>query len=278
MSNILRSAQNSNYLNTLRDILICKGCSVDENADIDDIVDVIDDQMSCGCPPVVNAVLVPGTGIKITPYDRKGYKIAANDEAVLTSDISDRLPQGTTIHKALFDIVNKQIPHAMRRAASAPAIVGAEVFRAEPDGIDYYDNKAFSRHGQGRKSGLRPYAWYLKIYLFSQAEPMYVELSAMVESLRTEFLKQARQQTQDMIEHAMFDHMRRYHSAFDDDGCCPGCPLNPDPEPDPEPDPDPIPGCGCNDDCDCGDDCGNMIDFDDYFNQYDNDNNGNNNG
>lgn len=286
MSNILKSAQNSNYLETLRDLLICKGCNVDENADMDDIADIIDGQM-CHCgDPVVNAILVGGPGIKVTPFDRKGYKISASDEALLSGDISNDLPQGTTIHKALFDIVNKQIPRAMRRAAGAPAIVGAEVFRAEPDGCDYYDNKAFPRHGQGRKSGLRPYAWYLKIYLFSQAEPLYVELSALVEGIRIEFLKQARQQTQRMIEQAMFDHMRRYHSAFD--GECPcGCPYEPDPEPEPEPepdpDPDPIPGCGCSDDCgcDCGDDCGNMTNIDDYLNNYFNQNgndNGNNNG
>ena len=270
MSNILNSVQNSNYLETLRDLLINKGCNVCDNPDMDDITDIIDDQM-CHCSdPVVNAILCSGPGIKITPFDRKGYKIAANDEALLSSDISERLPQGTTIHKALFDIVNKQIPHAMRKAATAPAIVGAELFRVAADGIDYYDNKAFGCKGQGRKTGLRPHTWYLKIYLFSQAEPLYVDFSNMIESLRAEFLKEARNQTAKMIEHAMFDHLRRYHSSFDGDDC----PCNPEPTPDPD---DPDDDCNCGDDCDCGDSCGNIIDLDDYIDQNTNqtpDNNG----
>ena len=283
MSNILDTVRDSSYMQTLKDILINKGCPLCGNEDLSDICDIIEDQMSCTCDPVVNAILAQGPGIKITPFDRKGYKISATDEALLSSDISERLPQGMTVHKALFDIVNKQIPCAMRRAAAAPAIVDIEIFRAEADGIDYYDNKAFPRKGQGRRAGLHPYNWYMRIYLFAQAEPMYIDLGMLVETIKSEAIARAKKNTMRMIDQAMTDHLRRYHNVFDDDsGCgCGGCgcgddPINPEDPTDPDDpgtggDPDEPgtgTGCGCGnctgDNCDCDID---DIDFDQLINQ-----------
>ena len=247
MSDILNTVRNSQYTDTLRDILISKGCPICDGATMDDIADAINDNMVCESDPVVNAILVSGPGIKISPYERRGYTISATDEALISADISDRLPQGTSIHKALFDIVNKQIPCAMRRAAAAPSIVNIEVFRVAADGIDYYDNKAFPRRGQGRKSGLHPHSWYLKVYLFSQAEPLYVDLSDMVESIRKEILHKARHEYREAIRNAMNEHLMQVHGVSADDlddytpSGCPCCQGNITDEPEPEPEPEPQP-------------------------------------
>ena len=251
MSNILKTAQEANNLEILRELLRSKGCNVCDNADLSDITGIINDQLSCPSDPVVNAILCPGPGVKITPFDRKGYKISASDEALLSGDIADHLPQGTTVHKALFDIINNQIPNAIRQAACAPAIGDVEVFRAPVDGTDYYSNKAFGHNGQGRKSGLRPGAWYLRIYLFSQVEPLYVDLSPMTEYLRVNILKQ----TQNMIAKTMTCHLQKYHSVggggAEDNPCPP--PSNPDCAWEE--------GCGCNYD--------DIVNIDDYINQND---------
>ena len=251
MSNILKTAQEANNLEILRELLRSKGCNVCDNADMSDITSVINDQLSCPGDPVVNAILCPGPGVKITPFERKGYKISASDEALLSGDIADHLPQGTTVHKALFDIINNQIPNAIRQAACAPAIGDVEVFRAPVDGKDYYSNKAFGDNGQGSKSGLCPGAWYLRIYLFSQVEPLYVDLSPMTEYLRVNILKQ----TQNMIAKTMTCHLQKYHSVggggAEDNPCPP--PSNPD--------------CACEGGCGCNPD--DIVNIEDYINQND---------
>lgn len=251
MSNILKTAQEANNLEILRELLRSKGCNVCDNADMSDITCVINDQLSCPGDPVVNAILCPGPGVKITPFDRKGYKISASDEALLSGDIADHLPQGTTVHKALYDIIHNQIPDAIRQAASAPAIVDVEVFRAPLSGKDYYSNKAFGDNGQGSKSGLCPGAWYLRIYTFSQIEPLYTDLSPMTEYLKANMLKR----TQALIDRAMTCHLQKYHSVDDggaEDNPCPP-PSNPD--------------CACGGGCGCNPD--DIVNIEDYINQND---------
>ena len=198
MSTLLDNIKESRSMNDVKSALAEIGVDISNINDLEDVASAI---RKCNSGPqvVVNAALTAGKGIKVTPIDRKGYKISANSDAVLTQDICRGLQAGTTVQKALAHIIHDEIPHAMKEAIQAPAIVDIEIFKAEPDGVDYYDNKAFGRKGQGRKTGLRPFNWYMKIYTPGQCEPIYIDLGVFVAGLRDEFLHAAAHQTERIV-------------------------------------------------------------------------------
>lgn len=218
MSNILEYATSAKALQDIKSALREIGCDTGDVDDITDVAKVIRNQAVSGPQAVINASLASGPGIKITPIDRKGYRISANSGAELKEDINSDLPKGTTIHKALFDIVNRQIPEATIKASQSPAIVGVEVFKAPYDGVDYYDNHAFGRKGQGRKSGLHPDDWYVKIYLYAQVEPLYVSLGPAMEEMKREILSECKHMVDDIsrevMDKALAKHIRDFHDSI----------------------------------------------------------------
>lgn len=199
MGNLLDNVKESRGIVNIKSALNEIGVDCDCINSLDDVADAIK-----GCcqdsKPIVNATITSGNGIKVTPIDRKEYKISANSEATLTQDISKHIKKGTSIQKALHEIVHHNIPDAMNKAIQAPVIIGIEVFKAECDGIDYYDNKAFGKEGKGRKTGLRPFNWYMKVYVAGQCEPIYVDLGVFVYGIKNEFLTAAAHQTEQIIE------------------------------------------------------------------------------
>lgn len=203
---LIDNVKESRSMKDIKSALAEIGVDVNSISNLEDVATAI---RGCNAGPqvVVNGTLSGGHGIKVTPQDRKGYKISGNSDIILTQDLNNKIQSGTTVTKALYNIVNHEIPKAMSEAIHAPFIGGIEFFKAECDGIDYYDNKAFGKEGKGRKSGLRPYAWYLKIYTQSQYEPIYVDFGPFIESIRKDFLKDAAHQTESMIEMAFASHM-----------------------------------------------------------------------
>lgn len=198
--NLLDHARENHDMSKLKQAFQSIGCDCDFN-DIDGAAEAI--RRLSTVPTVVNAALMPGPGVKVTPIERKGYKLSANDEAQLTADISDKFRKGTSIHNVLKGIVHHEIPKAMKQAIRAPRVSDITVFKVYDDGIDYYDNPYFGPKGQGRKSGLQPCAWYIKLYTVSQVEPLYVCLSPMVEDLRREILLETRREADKAIEAAI---------------------------------------------------------------------------
>lgn len=186
MSNILQYASANKALNDIKQSLVNVGCDICRVESLTDVPKVIDEQLVSGPNAVVNASLVSGPGIKVAPIDRKGYKISADDTALLSQDLSNDLPKGMSIHKALFDIVHKLIPNAINTAASAPSVLDISFIKVPYDGCDYYPLQ--DRHGNGRKSGLRPNTWYMRLVLTSQAEPMYVDMGNIIAEIRQEIL------------------------------------------------------------------------------------------
>lgn len=211
MSNILEHARASRAFEDCKSALREVGCDVCDVDNIDDVATTIRKQCVTGPNAVINASLMSGPGIKIVPVDRKGYKISANDEAVLTSDINDDMTKGMSIHKSLWIIANQLLPKAFKQAAAAPAIVDIELVKSSYDGIDYYDNKAFGREGSGTKTGLHPNEWYLKVTTFSQREPLYMCCSPLIADIRKSFLHEARHMCGCMINEAIKKHE---HSAY----------------------------------------------------------------
>ena len=198
--NLLDHARENRDMDTLKQAFASIGCDCDFN-DIDGAAEAV--RKLSTVPTVVNAAIMPGPGVKVTPIERKGYKLSANDEATLTSDISDKFRKGTSIHNVLKGIVNHEIPKAVKHAIRAPRVTDITVFRVYDDGIDYYDNPYFGPKGQGRKSGLQPCTWYVKLYTPTQVEPIYVNLSPMVEGLRREILMETRREADKAIAAAI---------------------------------------------------------------------------
>lgn len=189
MSNILQYASANKALGDIKRSLESVGCDICDVESLTDVSRAIRDQLVTGPNAVINASLVSGPGIKISPIDRKGYKISADDTAVLSQDISSSLPKGMSIHKAMFDIVNKIIPAAALEAAYAPSVLDVTFVKVPYDGCDYYPLQG--QHGNGRKAGLRPNTWYVRITLNSQSEPMYVDMGNVIAEMRDELLCEA---------------------------------------------------------------------------------------
>lgn len=189
MSNILQYASTNKALSDIKRSLESVGCDICDVESLTDVSKAIRDQLVTGPNAVINASLVSGPGIKISPIDRKGYKISADDTAVLSQDISSSLPKGMSIHKAMFDIVNKIIPAAALEAAYAPSVLDVTFVKVPYDGCDYYPLQG--QHGNGRKAGLRPNTWYVRITLNSQSEPMYVDMGNVIAEMRNELLCEA---------------------------------------------------------------------------------------
>lgn len=189
MSNILQYASANKALGDIKRSLESVGCDICDVESLTDVSKAIRDQLVTGPNAVINASLVSGPGIKISPIDRKGYKISADDTAMLSQDISSGLPKGMSIHKAMFDIVNKIIPAAALEAAYAPSVLDVTFVKVPYDGCDYYPLQ--SQHGNGRKAGLRPNTWYVRITLNSQSEPMYVDMGNVIAEMRDELLCEA---------------------------------------------------------------------------------------
>lgn len=201
MSNILQYASANKALNDIKQSLVNAGCDICRVESLTDVPKVISEQLVSGPNAVVNASLMSGPGIRVSPIDRKGYKITADDTALLSQDLSNDLPKGMSIHKALFDIVHKLIPNAMNTAAAAPSVLDVSFIKVPYDGCDYYPLQ--DQHGNGRKSGLRPNTWYMRIVLTSQAEPMYVDMGNIIAEIRQEILCEAIRLVDARIEDAI---------------------------------------------------------------------------
>lgn len=221
MSNIMNQTKSSHSLSELKTALADIGIETDYINNSADVAYAIREK----CAPVgsvLQATVTAGPGIKVTPIERKGYRVSANSDATLVQDLTEDLQTGTAIQKVLYKIIHHMIPNAIETAAKAPAIVSVEVFRVGNDGIDYYDNKAFGHKGRGRKAGLRPYEWYLKIYTFTSAEPIYIGLGDMVQSIKREILSDAAHQTERQFAALMQQHIKEYHKNIFDRPMKPG--------------------------------------------------------
>lgn len=196
---ILQYASASKAFSDIKSALANVGCDICDVDDLSDVAGAIKDQLVTGPNSVVNAEILGGNGIKVTPIARKGYKIEANDQALITGDISKDIVKGETIHKALFEIANKIIPAAMDEAAKAPSILGVDFVKIPMDGCDYYPLR--NQYGSGRKTGLRPADWYLRIILTSQSEPMYINMGNVVAEIKHDTVEEM----QHYVDHRLGD-------------------------------------------------------------------------
>lgn len=242
MSNIIESTQNTRVFEDIRRSITEVGGTAPEHLSC--VGKAIREQLVAGPKAVVNASLVSGKGVKICPIERKGYKISANSGASLIAPVGD-IDAGATVQDALNYLATKAIPGAERNAAKAPHIVGVEYVKIPHDGCDYYDNKAYGSCGVGRKTGLVPNTWYLKLTLFSQVEPVYVSCGPLMSDLKREIMEEMRRMLDGFKDNLPKENKENHADCTC--GCmgyykepCPLC-IKPDPKPEPKPEPE---NCG----------------------------------
>lgn len=238
--NIIESTQNTRVFEDIRRSITEVGGTAPEHLSC--VGKAIREQLVAGPKAVVNASLVSGKGVKICPIERKGYKISANSGASLIAPVGD-IDAGATVQDALNYLATKAIPGAERNAAKAPHIVGVEYVKTPHDGCDYYDNKAYGSCGVGRKTGLVPNTWYLKLTLFSQAEPVYVSCGPLMSDLKREIMDEMRRMLDSFKDNLPKEKENpKDGTASKEDNCTCGCmgyykepcPLCIKPEPKPE--------------------------------------------
>ena len=240
--NIIESTQNTRVFEDIRRSITEVGGTAPEHLSC--VGKAIREQLVAGPKAVVNASLVSGKGVKICPIERKGYKISANSGASLIAPVGD-IDAGATVQDALNYLATKAIPGAERNAAKAPHIVGVEYVKIPHDGCDYYDNKAYGSCGVGRKTGLVPNTWYLKLTLFSQVEPVYVSCGPLMSDLKREIMEEMRRMLDGFKDNLPKENKENHADCTC--GCmgyykepCPLC-IKPEPKPDPKPEPE---NCG----------------------------------
>ena len=209
---IVDAAQSEKSVREIKRALEDIGCPVCDADTITDIPDIIRKKCHHGPQHVFNAVIEGGPGIQARLINGKGYKISANDKAELTADLNQELVAGTSIGKALFTIVNKLIPAAAKYGAGAPYIVDVEFVKSSYAGDDSYYNRYFGERGRGRRTGLRPSEWYLKIYVVSQIEPIYTCMGEVITDVQNELMKEMHKMCDQMITRALkeFAHLHGY--------------------------------------------------------------------
>lgn len=122
--------------------------------------------------------LVPGTGIEIT-QDEKGNVVISAKSSSAENIIVDAIdapeysgistwPEGTILQNLLEDLFYKVIP-------KIPSIVKGDVIITDETGKDQYAPEL-----ESYVDSLRPNTTYLRIFLVSQKDPIYISLEKVV--------------------------------------------------------------------------------------------------
>lgn len=203
MSDILQYARAGKAFEEIKAALRDTGCDICDIEDLSDVSTAIKEQCVSG-KHVFNMDLTGGPGIKVTPQSRKGYRISADDKALITEDLTNEIPRGSSIHKALHEIIYNIVPKAAKDAAYAPAVLAVDFIKAPYDGCDYYP--VIGSNVPGRKTGLRPDEWYVRIALSSQSEPMYVCMGNVTTEMYNDILMKVMHHTDKKIDHVLSEN------------------------------------------------------------------------
>ena len=140
---------------------------------------IIRDQLSANGFTGSNS-LVEGDGVTIERVEG-GYKISSNSSAVLIDDLqpihnidgdpnADVIPAGTSIQDVFEKLFEDILP-------TLPSIIQGDIIKSTINGTDQYQNPNFTE--LATKSGLVPETLYIRIFLVSQQEPIYISCSPL---------------------------------------------------------------------------------------------------
>lgn len=167
----------NNFDEELRDAIIAAGGTVPEGTCPCDYPSIIKDQLTT----TKNIVLEGGLGIKIVK-DGDKYTISANTEATTTNDLRppynidndpdiDTIPAGTSAQEVFNKLFENILP-------SLPSVLSGDIIKASDNGTDQYQNPNYPE--TGIKSGLNPSEYYIRLFLASKQEPIYISCAALI--------------------------------------------------------------------------------------------------
>lgn len=122
----------------------------------------------------VNVEFVEGDGIKITK-DGTSYIISANSDAKLVSGLTYNdivIPADSTIQFA-FEKLFTEVLYKI------PSIISGNIITSTENGTDQYQHPNYDPDIIRIKKGLTPNTFYLRIYIASQEEPIYISLAEL---------------------------------------------------------------------------------------------------
>lgn len=139
-----------------------------------DYSDIIREQLVVKGGELPIGELAEGPGIVISKKDNI-YTIAATGEALTTIPLSptypndEDIPAGTPIQDILVRLFDVILP-------SIPSLLKGDIITAASNGTDQYNHPKF---GDGITSGLNPNEKYIRMFIFSQKEPIYINCQGL---------------------------------------------------------------------------------------------------
>lgn len=177
MASLVEHSIFNNFDKELRDAIIAAGGTVPDGTCPCDYPSIIKDQLTT----FKNIVLEEGLGIKIVK-DGDKYTISSDTGATTINDIRppynidndpniDTIPAGTSVQEVFNKLFENILP-------TLPSVLSGDIIKASDSGTDQYQNPNYPE--VGIKSGLNPSEFYIRIFLASKQEPIYISCSALV--------------------------------------------------------------------------------------------------
>ena len=180
MASLLEHVMINKLSDELNEAITSVGGDTSSASGPNDYPGIIRDQLTLKGGTSEVGVLKEGDGITVEKISG-GYQISSNSNSILISDLNiphnidddsniDIIPAGTTIQKTFETLFEDILP-------TLPSIISGDVIKASIDGTDNYKNPNFP--GIGVKSGLEPQELYIRIFIASQQEPIYIDCSLL---------------------------------------------------------------------------------------------------
>lgn len=182
MASLLEHVAINKLIDDLGDAITSVGGDVTGADKPCDYVEIIKNQLIAK-GLITGPEITAGIGTTVEKTD-KGYTISANANANLVKDLpkpfdTDMQPgiedikEGTSIQDTLKVILSEIIP-------TLPSVIKGDIITSTVDGTDTYSNLAFANSEEGTKTGLESHAKYLRLFLATRLEPIYILLNNIV--------------------------------------------------------------------------------------------------
>lgn len=131
-----------------------------------------------------NTDIKEGLGINIVKNDDGSYTISSNSEGAIVKDIhmpynidgnpdQDVILKGSSIQDVFDKLFNTVLPNL-------PSIISGDIIKSTSEGTDQYENPNFP--GVFVKSGLDSGKYYMRLFLASKQEPIYISCDKLKNS------------------------------------------------------------------------------------------------
>lgn len=177
MASLLEHVMVNKLSSELKDAINTVGGDASSATGPMDYPQIIIDQLTAKQASTDGSTLYAGDGITIN-QNGDGFIISANSNATLANSITlphnidndvkvDTISAGTSIQRTLEIICNDVIP-------TIPSVLSGDIIKASENGTDQYQHPYFDDIGV--KSGLVPERYYIRMFIASQQEPVYIEM------------------------------------------------------------------------------------------------------